>query len=99
MSVNEKEVQKKNGLKGSNSPKFSLKIDSIRKESQTQDANEASSNITEDTTSNINRTNNPLGNLEEICEKENIYYNLANRTLLLLQDPNNQNHYLLNGFK
>lgn len=50
MISNQKEVQKKNDLKGSYSPKFSLKIDSMRKECQAQD--EGSTSITEDTKKN-----------------------------------------------
>ena len=53
MLSNKKEVQKKNEMKGSNSPKFALKINSMREESHDQDSNEqGSTTITEETKKN-----------------------------------------------
>ena len=50
---------------------------------------------------NINGVNIPLGNLslEEIREQEKRFYNLSNRALFYLLDPNNVNHDLLNNSK
>lgn len=75
MLSNQKEVQKKNEQKVSNSPKFSLKIDSMRRGPQTQDANEGSTTISEETKKNekkiiIEENNENLSKIEVYPKKE-----------------------------